>query len=183
MMNIDLTNKQELMARAFDDNYIELVFAVKEYREALEIEQTVKALVKELANKVLTENCYMMSAEKVAELNAAASGREFEVERITEEFDTCMMGAEDFQDYLEKLYAEEEKCGIANPKGKGWCADAEPRENRFAAEKKMLTLFEKVAGAVIPHKEYQMCCKHWKFKQNLIDLCLNMVDEYAEKEV
>ena len=82
----------------------DLRIACIEYIAAKALEDSIKEITKEICNKVLMENEYYVSKEKADEINAAASERIQEIERITDEFDTYLMSAEDFQDYMEKCY-------------------------------------------------------------------------------
>jgi hypothetical protein len=59
-------------------------------------------------------------------------------QRITRAFDTYMLNESDFTAYLEMLYTEEQKVGIAHPNGIGYCADGPAKQAYIDAEKALL---------------------------------------------
>ena len=172
-----MVNKEKLieqMKASVSLNAAEILNACDDLLICQAAEQTVKEIAEEIETKVLAENEYMMDAKYIDELNEAGNSRHWKAERITRPFDSYLMADADFQDYLGKCYDGYVKAGIAHPWGKGFCPDAPYREARIKAENKLLDLFEKVMPEVISHKDYNMMRKHWKYRERLINLALDM---------
>ena len=176
MLNKEILIEQ--MKESVSLNAAEILNACDDLLICQAAEQTVKEIAEEIETKVLAENEYMMDAKYIDELNEAAAegklSRRCKVERITRPFDSYLMADADFQDYLEKCYDGYVKAGIAHPWGKGFCPDAPYREARIKAENALLDLFERIMPEVISHEDYNMMRKHWKYRERLINLALDM---------
>ena len=171
-----MVNKEKLieqMKESVSLNAAEIINACDDLLFCQAAEQTIKEIAEEIETKVLAENEYMTDSEYIETL-AECKARRWKDERITRPFDSYLMADADFQDYLEKCYAEYVKAGIAHPQGKGYCPDAPYREARIKAENALLDLFEKVMPEVISHKDYNLMRKHWKYRERLINLALDM---------
>ena len=172
MLNKEILIEQ--MKKSVSLNAVEILNACDDLLFCQAAEQTVKEIAEEIETKVLAENEYMMDAKHIDELNEAGNSRHWKVERITKPFDSYLMADDDFQDYLEKCYTEYVKAGIAHPQGKGYCPDAPYREARIKAENALLDLFERVMPEVISHEDYKMMRTHWKYRDRLLNLALDM---------
>ena len=171
MLNKEILIEQ--MKESVSLNAAEILNACDDLLFCQAAEQTVKEIAEEIETKVLAENEYMMDAKRIETL-AECDARHWKVERITRPFDSYLMADADFQDYLEKCYDGYVKAGIAHPWGKGFCPDAPYREARIKAENALLDLFERIMPEVISHEDYNMMRKHWKYRERLINLALDM---------
>ena len=182
-------NKEKAIAQmenSVRNNATELKEACELYLIAKAIEDDIKARARAIETKVLSENVYLDDMEKINRLNAAAehggSSRCLTQTRITRPFDTYKMTDTDFQDYLEKCYNLYLIDGIAHPKGKGYIPEAPAEETRREAENYLLDVFEKITPDSICHEEYEQMRIHWKYREQLIELALNILSLDTMKE-
>ena len=166
----------------------ELQAACIEYIAAKTIEETVIDKAKEIQKQVLTEHEYYVNEAKAAEINEAARQGGFtediqEIERITDEFDTYLMSAEDAQDYYNRCYECYVKAGIADERGALYCPEAAPKENRFAAEKKVLDIMEKITADFFEPQDFKYAKCNVKYKEQILKIAVGlamMQEEEAE---
>ena len=161
----------------------ELQTACIEYLAAKTIEETVIDKAKEIQRQVLTEHEYYVSEAKAAEINEAAREDIQEIERITDEFDTYLMSAEDAQDYYNRCYECYVKAGIADERGALYCPEAVPKNNRFAAEKKVLDIMEKITADFFEPQDFKYAKCNIKYKEQLLKIAVDlamMQEEEAE---
>lgn len=161
----------------------ELQAACIEYLAAKTIEETVIDKAKEIQRQVLTEHEYYVNEAKAAEINEAAREDIQEIERITDEFDTYLMSAEDAQDYYNRCYECYVQAGIADKRGAQYIPEAVPKENRFAAEKKVLDIMEKITADYIDPQDFKYAKCNIKYKEQLLKIAVGlamMQEEEAE---
>ena len=159
----------------------ELQAACIEYLAAKTIEETVIDKAKEIQRQVLTEHEYYVSEAKAAEINEAAREDIQEIERITDEFDTYLMSAEDAQDYYNRCYECYVQAGIADKRGAQYIPEAVPKENRFAAEKKVLDIMEKITADYIDPQDFKFAKCNIKYKEQLLKIAVDLAMLHEEE--
>lgn len=181
-----MENAVTQMEDSVKKNATQIMEACKLYLLAKAIEDDVKARARAIETKVLSENVYLDDMEKINRLNTAAeqggSSRRLTQQRITRPFDTYKMSDTDFQDYMEKCYQLYLKDGIAHPKGKGYIPEAPAEETRRQAEDYLLDVFRKITPDILSDKEFEEMRHHWKYREKLIELALDMLKLEAMKE-
>lgn len=139
----------------------ELKRAQREYREAkaendraLSIEEQAKAIV--LQGNVFSE--------------------EETGERITKASSDFLMSDDDFKKYIDLCYIERKKLGIDVPAEN--TADCYTHEALRQAEDKLLDLAFKVLPkthkGINLHEKLELVRKHWKYRQEFIDLIMQL---------
>ena len=157
------------------ENASGIIAACYAYIAAKAWEDTVKETVAEIKRKVLAENEYYMDV-------ALAEKRNQQPKRITDPRQDYMMAENDFLDFIKKCYPLEKEAGIANPDGYEYCADAPAREQRVAAEENLLDEFMKILPEGLDAETFKKARTHWKYRDRMIELALDMLKLEGVKE-
>lgn len=173
---------KDKMIEAMKDNVAmyapEILTACNAYMVCKAYEQAITETAREIETKVLADNVYMIDALYIQRINEAAerggTSRRETSGHITKPFDTYKMADADFQDYLDKCYSEYVNAGIAHPQGRGYIPEAPAKEARLKAENALLDAYEKITEGIIPHSDYEKMRKHWKYREKLIELALDV---------
>lgn len=102
-----------------------------------------------------------------------------EVKRILRPFDTYLMSETDFDLYLVLVYAEYQKAGIADKRGKDYMAGCCERDLYNEAEKRLINYaIEIIPESNAKGKEYKNTLreaeKNIKYKDKVLDLILSL---------
>lgn len=137
------------------------------YLTAKAAEEAIKEIAEDIQRKILAENVYTVSPE--------FQNRRGIMKRITEPKHTYLMNDEIFSnDFLEKCYAEYQKAGIADSRGKDYMPEAIVRDARLDAEKALIELAIDILPD-IPEKEMlRNATTHWKYREQILDLILRL---------
>lgn len=144
------------------------------YFTAKAMYEVKKALSEVIQGRILEENAFY-ETEEVA-LMRKKRGGSGKPERILNPFNTYLMDQEtDFQRYLDLIYAEYQKEGIADPRGKEYIPEAEEAD-LYRKSKKMLVDY---AIDIIPSgmKEKEILKKGVqlpKYREQVLDLILKL---------
>lgn len=173
-----MLNKETMvndMTGKVKENASGIIAACYAYIAAKAWEDTVKETVAEIKRKVLAENEYYMDAEM-------AERRNRKPERILDPRLDYTMPEKDYPDFLRKCYALEKEAGIAHPDGWEYCADAPAWEQRKAAEENLLDEFMKILPEGLDAGTFKKARTHWKYRDRMIELALDMLKLEGVKE-
>ena len=145
----------------------EIRTAQKAYITAKAAEEAIKGIAEDIQRKILVENIYTVSPE--------FQNRRGIVERITEPQHTYLMDEEIFlNDFLEKCYAEYQKAGIADSRGKEYIPEAVARDTRLDAEKALMQLAIDILPDIPEKETLRKATTHWKYREQILDLILRL---------
>ena len=146
----------------------EIKTAQKAYLIARATEETIKGIVQDIQKKILANGEYMVMPE--------FKNRKGTPERITEPKHTYLMDEEIFiNDFLEKCYAEYQKAGIADSRGKEYIPEAVAHDTRKQAENELLRLAIDIIPNDLTGKEtLKKAVNHWKYREQILDLILKL---------
>lgn len=106
------------------------------YFNAKVLYECIEAQAREIERKVLAENEFY-ETEYIAEILEKRGGNG-EPRRILEPSGTFMMSEVDFQKYLDLVYPEYVKAGIADKRGRDYIPEAEAKELYYEATKQLV---------------------------------------------
>ena len=145
----------------------EIRTAQKAYITAKAAEEAIKGIAEDIQRKILVENIYTVSPE--------FQNRRGIVERITEPQHTYVRDEEIFlNDFLEKCYAEYQKVGIADSRGKEYIPEAVARDTRLDAEKALMQLALDILPDIPEKETLRKATTHWKYREQILDLILRL---------
>lgn len=144
----------------------EIRTAQKAYITAKATEEAIKGIVEDIQRKTLAKNVYIISPE---------FHRRGISERITEPKHTYLMDEEIFiNDFLEKCYAEYQKAGIADSRGKEYTPEAIARATRLEAEKTLIQLAINILPDIPEKETLKKATTHYKYRDQILDLILRL---------
>lgn len=148
------------------------------YYIAKAAEETINEIDEEIKRKVLAENEYYITGE----LWELTLKRDPNAERrITDpKADYKMFSDTDTaqqNDYLDKLYAEYLKAGIADERGRGWIPSAKVRDVRHEAEKALINIVIDLFKNTEYEELFRRAAQHWKYREQLLELILKLKAE------
>lgn len=153
------------------------------YFNAKALYECIKQQAEDIGIKVLQENEFYESEEwsEMMEKRGGDGNRE----RITRPFDTYLMEEADFQKYLDLVYAEYVKAGIADKRGRGWCPEAESGDLYREAMKQLVEYGIDIIPDEFGEKEtLRKAVQMIKYRDKVLDLVLRLesgeVENYAE---
>lgn len=156
-------NKAELQALQ------QIYFVAKAFYE------TVKETAEEIERRILSENEFYETEESAEKMQKrGGSGKP---ERILDPELTYLFvdDKEQFDRYLTLCYAEYQKAGIADPRGKEYCPDAESKGLLKQAEEVLLDYAERIVPSdLINEKTFKQMRTHWKYRKQLLDSILRL---------
>ena len=77
-------------------------------------------------------------------------------------------------DFLEKCYAEYQKAGIADSRGKDYMPEAIVRDARLDAEKALMQLAIDILPDIPEKETLRNATIHWKYREQILDLILRL---------
>ena len=145
------------------------------YIIAKAMEEEINAKDEKIKRKVLAENEYYITGE----LWELTLKRDPNAERrITDpKSDYKMFSDADTaqqNDYLDKLYAEYLKAGIADERGRGWIPSAKVRNVRGKAENALLDIVIELFKDTEYEDAIRQATKHWKYREQLLDITMKL---------
>lgn len=146
---------------------------VMEYKIAKLNWDLIKEQDEDIKRKILAENEFYAEADKASRCGDEPG------KRILEPFSDFLMCNEDFDKYLDLLYAEYLKAGIADVRGRGYCPDNAARDLFYRAEKALInyTLEElpaDVAGVKIDKAKFRDGIRNIKYKERFLDIIFKL---------
>ena len=139
----------------------------KAYITAKAAEEAIKGISEDIQRKILAENIYTVSPE--------FQNRRGVGERVTEPKHTYLMDEEIFlNDFLEKCYAEYQKAGIADSRGKEYIPEAVARDTRLDAEKALIQLAIDILPNIPEKETLRKAINHWKYREQILELILRL---------
>ena len=170
-------NKAEMlkeMTNNISGRTADIISACNAYEAAQANLKAVQELTNECKREVLTRHTFTVEEQFKGK-------RGLEAETITDPTQDYLMSEEDFKKYLDLLYPLYIKAGIDDPRGVNYCPDAIPREELKNAENNLLDVFLTITPGGLK-ADFEKMRNHWKYRQKLIDLALNMANLEAVKE-
>ena len=132
------------------------------YHKAKVEYEWIEKRVGEIGNRILAEHPFFEEDEPT--------------KRITEHNQDYLMGESDFRKYLELLYAEEQKAGIAHPQGMDYSAEGPAKQAYIDAEKALIQYGLDIipAGMEDTKQTLQERIYSPKVRQGVLDLVLRL---------
>lgn len=155
------------------------------YFNAKALYECIKQQAEDIGMKVLQENEFYESEEWSEKMKKR--GGNGNRERIIRPFDTYLMEETDFQKYLDLVYAEYVKAGIADKRGRGWCPEAESGDLYREAMKQLVDYGIDIIPDCFGKKEtLRKAVQNIKLRDKVLDLVLCLesdgVENYLTKE-
>lgn len=154
------------------------------YFNAKAFYETVKETAEEIERKILAENEFY-ETEEVAEMMEKRGG-DGKKKRILEPSMTYMMDLDnELPRFIDLCYPEYVKAGIADPRGKGYCPDAQSRELLLEATKQLVEYGIEIIPDEFEEKEtLRKAVRYIKWRDKVLDLVLGLesdeVESYAD---
>ena len=146
-----------------------IIKACTEYKEAKAIEDDIIDRQEKIQQDILNEYVFMADPEICKRF-------EEEPKRITRPFDTYQMGEARFNEFLDMCYERYVEEGIANPKGKGWVCEEFAKKDRQIKEDAMLDVLRDVVPLeAIDAVDFVKMGQHWKYREKLINMAMDMM--------
>ena len=140
----------------------------------------------EIERKILAENEFY-ETEDVAEM-MEKRGRNGKPKRILEPSMTYMMDLDnELPRFIDLCYPEYVKAGIADPRGKGYCPDAQSRELLLEATKQLVDYGIEIIPNEFGEKEtLRKAVRNIKWRDKVLDLVLKLesdgIENYLTRE-
>lgn len=153
------------------------------YFNAKALYECIKEQSEEIQTRVLRENEFY-EAEEWTERKIGRGG-DNNKKRIIRPFDSYLMEEEDFQRYLDLIYAEYVKAGIADSRGKEYIPEAESKDLYYEATKQLVEYGIDIIPDEFGEKEtLRKAVRMIKYRDKVLDLVLMLesgeVENYAE---
>ena len=154
------------------------------YFNAKVFHEMVKENAEEIERKVLAENEFY-ETEEVAEMMEKRGGNG-KPKRILEPSMTYMMDLDnELPRFIDLCYPEYVKAGIADPRGKEYCPDAQSRELLLEATKQLVEYGIEIIPDEFKEKEtLRKAVQNIKWRDKVLDLVLSLesdkVESYAD---
>lgn len=156
------------------------------YFNAKALYETVKENAEEIERKILAENEFY-ETEDVAEM-MEKRGWDGKPKRILEPSMTYMMDLDnELPRFIDLCYPEYVKAGIADPRGKGYCPDAQSRELLLEATKQLVDYGIDIIPEGLGEKgTLRKAVRNIKWKDKVLDLVLKLesdgIENYLTRE-
>lgn len=156
------------------------------YFNAKALYETVKENAEEIERKILAENEFY-ETEDVAEMMEKRGG-DGKPKRILEPSMTYMMDLDnELPRFIDLCYPEYVKAGIADPRGKGYCPDAQARELLLEATKQLVDYGIDIIPEGLGKKEtLRNAVRNIKWRDKVLDLVLKLesdgIENYLTRE-
>lgn len=150
------------------------------YFNAKALYETVKENVEEIEKKILAENEFY-ETEDVAEMMEKRGG-DGKPKRILEPSMTYMMDLDnELPRFIDLCYPEYVKAGIADPRGKEYCPDAQSRELLLEATKQLVEYgIEIIPDELEEKKTLRKAVRNIKWRDKVLDLVLSLESDEVE---
>ena len=149
------------------------------YFNAKALYETVKENAEEIERKILAENEFY-ETEDVAEM--FQGGGNGKPKRILEPSMTYMMDLDnELPRFIDLCYPEYVKAGIADPRGKEYCPDAQSRELLLEATKQLVEYgIEIIPDELEEKKTLRKAVRNIKWRDKVLDLVLSLESDEVE---
>ncbi len=154
-------NKQELKA-------------LKEaYFTARALFETIKTTAEGIQKSILEKHHFCEDTEKSKIFSERGRGKEDT--RILNPFDSYLMSDSDFEKYLDLCYAEYQKAGIDDKRGRCYIPEAESREHYSEARKMLVDFGISIIPDEMTEKEtLRNAVKNIKYRDKVLELVLTL---------
>ena len=149
------------------------------YFNAKALYECIKEQAEEIQRKVLAENPFYIEDEMLELRERRGYDRD---KRIYEPDETYLMSEDDFQKYLDLIYPEYVKAGIADKRGRDYIPEAEAKDLMWEAEKQLVEY-----GIDIMPDEYseqketlRKAVRNIKYKDKVLNFVLMLESEEVE---
>lgn len=151
------------------------------YFNAKTLYETVKENAEEIQRKILAENEFY-ETEDVMDMKAKRGCLATKPARILEPDETYMMDLDkEFPRFIDLCYPEYVKAGIADPRGKEYCPDAEERDLYYEATKQLVEYGIDIIPDEFPEKvTLKKAVQNLKWRDKVLDLVLRLESEEVE---
>lgn len=152
------------------------------YFNAKVLYETVKENAEEIERKILAENEFY-ETEEVAEMMEKRGG-DGKQKRILEPSMTYMMDFDnELPRFIDLCYPEYVKAGIADPRGKGYCPDAQSKALYHEATKQLVEYGIDIMPDVPEKETLRKAVWNIKWRDKVLDLVLSLESEEIESYV
>lgn len=154
------------------------------YFNAKALYETIKANAEEIQREVLAENEFY-ETEEWTDIKAKRTKTKTEPKRILNPDDTYLMDLEnELPRFIDLCYPKYVKAGIADPRGKDYCPDAQSRELLLEATKQLVEYGIDIIPDEFGEKEtLRKAVQNIKWRDKVLDLVLRLesgeVENYA----
>lgn len=143
------------------------------YINAKALYETIKQQSEDIQTKVLQENEFYESEERSERMKQR--GGNGNRERIVRPFDTFLMEEVDFQKYLDLIYAEYLRAGIADKRGRDYVPEAESSDLYREATKQLVEYGIDIIPDDFGEKEtLRKAVRNIKWRGKVLDLVLKL---------
>lgn len=130
------------------------------------IYEAIKETAEEIQKNILANNEFYADKELLRDTNG---------ERILKPFNSYLMNESDFQRYLDLCYAEYQKAGIADKRGRDYIPEAEAKDQYWEAEKQLVLYAINIIPVEMPEREtLREAIKNIKYKEKVLDIILRL---------
>ena len=153
----------------------EITALQKTYLIAKAMEDEINAKDEEIKRKVLAENEYYICDEMWELEYRRNPNAERRITNPKADFLLCDendMTA--YNDYLDKLYVEYLKTGIADERGRGWIPSAKAHNIRHETENALLDIVIELFKGTEYEDAIRQATKHWKYREQLLDITMKL---------
>lgn len=148
------------------------------YFNAKVLYEMIKENAEEIERKVLAENEFY-ETEEVAEMMEKRKPK-----RILEPSMTYMMDLDkELPRFIDLCYPEYIKAGIADPRGKGYCPDAQSKELYHEATKQLVEYGIDIMPDIPEKETLRKAIQNIKWRDKVLDLVLNLESDEVESYV
>lgn len=149
------------------------------YFNAKVLYEMIKENAEEIERNVLAENEFY-ETEEVAEMMEKRGG-EGKPKRILEPSMTYMMDLDkELPRFIDLCYPEYVKAGIADPRGKGYCPDAQSKELYQEATKQLVEYGIDIMPDIPEKETLRKAIQNIKWRDKVLDLVLNLESDEVE---
>lgn len=154
------------------------------YFNAKALYETVKEDAEEIQRKILAENEFY-ETEEMMDLEAKRGKKQIKPSRILDPDYTYMMDLEnELPRFIDLCYPEYVKAGIADPRGKNYCPDAQPRELLLEATRQLVEYGIDIIPDEFGEKEtLRKAVQMIKYRDKVLDIVLKLesgaIENYA----
>lgn len=154
-------------------NKQELKSLKETYFTAKALFETIRDTAEEIQKNILMAHPFFEEAEKAAVFES--KGRGSNDTRILKPFDSYLMSESDFNKYLDLCYAEYEKAGIADKRGKEYIPESESRDLYKQSEKLLVDYAIDIIPDTMTEKEtLRNAVKMTKYRDKILNLVLSL---------
>jgi hypothetical protein len=146
-----------------------------EYFMAKALMETIQETAYEIEKRILEENEFYECIEGEMKEAYQKGGWDTTPKRITNPDEAYMMVEEQFNKYLDLCYEGYVKAGIDNPKGRGWCPDADAKDLYWKARKQLVNYAIDIIPDGYSEKDIlKKAVQNIKWSDRVLDLVLRL---------